>query len=321
MTDSLFVELKQLRRGHGLRSHDVVERIGPHLRQICGISSSDSPAEARGKLTLRITQDCGRLPEPFGYVASVAFALDRGSNRTERRFLHQRVKDLAASFDRDPRTALRRIDQALYMLAELMAGPVRALDTESDSIANAGWYTEHLGVTLHLTDGAVRLIEERRIVATAEELDEIVVSYSFSQAQGNPDTFMELEAVMGFGGELVEERRVGRSHVDFTVRLPEPIGMGQYHDYSIVIASSLLPRSILPYYVVTPWRNLHSLRMRLCFGQDVPKAIWRINGLPPAVLGELETSDDLLSADSLGEVQSEFHQLRLALSYGVGWLY
>lgn len=321
MTDLIFVELKQLRRGHGLRAHDVVERIGPQLRQICGIASTDSPAEARKKLMLKIAEGCGRLPEPFGYAASAAFALDRGSNRTERRFLHQRVKDLAASFDRDPRTALRRIDQALYMLAELMTGSAGETDSESDTIANAGWYTERLAATLHLADGPVRLIEERRIVATAEELDEVVVSYSFSQVQGNPDTSVELEAVMGFGGEIVEERRIGRSHVDFIVRLPEPIGIGQQHDYSITIVSSLSPRSIRPYHIVTPWRPLRSFRMQLCFGHDVPLAIWRINGLPPAVVAELGPSDDLLSADNLGEVQLEFHQLRLALSYGVGWLY
>jgi len=270
---------------------------------------------------LRIAQDCGRLPEPFGYAASVAFALDRGSNQTERRFLHQRVKDLAASFDRDPRTALRRIDQALYMLAELMTGSAEENDFESDSAVNGGWYTESLKATLHLDDGPVRLVEERRIVATADELDEIVFPYSFSRAQNNSDAYAKLSAVMSFGGELVEERRVGRSHVDFIVRLPVPIGMGQSHDCGVAINSSLLPRSIRPYYIVTPWRPLHSFRMQLCFGHDVPQSIWRIDGLPLAVVGELESSDDPLRADSIGEVQLEFHHLRLALSYGVGWLY
>ncbi|WP_305779085.1 hypothetical protein [Nocardia nova] len=318
MMESIFVELKQLRRGHGLRAPDVVERIGPGLCRVCGIAPHDSTAEARRKLALKITQECSRLPEPLGRAAVVALALDNGSNHASRRFLHQRVQQLATTFDRDPRTAIRRIDQAFSMLAELMSESASVEIDDSGAKSDDGWYTESLTATLRLDEDPVRLIEERRIVATADELDEIVLSWSVSADSSCWAEPRRLSAEIAFGGRIIEETLVGRSHADFLMRLPEPIGLGQHHDYTAVISAG--PRqSIRPYYIVTPWRTCKFFRLRIRFGQETPKSIWRINGLPPAAVTDLEPTGDEMQFDSLGEVQLDFHNLRIARSYGIGW--
>ncbi|MGW5922312.1 hypothetical protein ACWFPY_25270 [Nocardia fluminea] len=318
MTDPLFVELKQLRRGHGLLASDVVERAGPALRLACGVSARDSAADARRKLTLKISQECGRLPEPLRQAALVALALDRRSKQTDQRFLHQRVQELAASFDRDPRTAIRRIDHAFSLLAELMTERIEVED--ADATSDDGWYTESLTATLHMDEEPVRVIEERRIVATADELDEIVLSWSVSADSPPSAEARQLSAKVSFGGEIVEKQQVGRSHVDFLMRLPEPIGLGQHHDYAAVITAS--PRqSIRPYYIVTPWRTCKFFRLRIRFGHEMPKSIWRISGRPSAAVTDLEPTGEDIQCDSLGEVQLDFHSLRLARSYGVGWRY
>lgn len=320
MADALFAELKQLRRGHGLQAPDVVSRIGPGLRRACGIAPHDSPAQARQKLILKITHDCGRLPEPLGRAAAAALALDSNSSRGNQRFLHQRVQELAASFDRDPRTAIRRIDQAFSMLAELLSETITAQPDHTNTASDDGWYTESLTATLHLDEDPVRLIEERRIVATADELDEIVFSWSVSADSSSSIEPRHISAEISFGGTIIETTPVGRSHADFLMRLPEPIGLGQHHDYTAVITAS--PRqSIRPYYILTPWRTCKVFRLRIRFGQKTPNLIWRISGLPPAAVTDLEPTTDELAFDRLGEVQLDFYNLRLARSYGVGWRY
>ncbi|WP_147265882.1 hypothetical protein [Nocardia puris] len=228
------------------------------------------------ELALKITEECARLPEPLGRAAVVALALDRESNQTDRRFLRQRVEELAASLDRESRTAVRRIDQAFFMLAESMAETAGTEAQGAQAPSDDGWYTDSLTATLHLDEDPVRLIETRRIVATADELDEIVFSWSVSASSVEP---RQLSAEVTSGGKILEKRTVGRSHVDFRMRLPEPISLSQHHDYTAIIIAGPR-RSIRPYYIVTPWRTCKFFRLRICFGPRTPAEIWRIRGLP-----------------------------------------
>ncbi|MFE6923065.1 hypothetical protein ACFVAV_18695 [Nocardia sp. NPDC057663] len=307
--------MKQLRRGHGLLAPDVVERIGPALRRVCGITGHDSAADVRRKLTMTITEGCSRLPQQLRQAAVAALALDRSSNQPERRFLRQRVQALAATFDRDPRTAARRIDEAFLMLAELLAEKESVLVDICNTTPGDTWYTDSLRATLYLDEDPVRLIEERRIVSTVPELDTIVFSWSVSSDSSEQ---RNISANILSGGSLTETLRIGRSHVDFRMKLAKAIGVGQRHDYSASIV--LGPRdSIRPYYVVVPWRVCRFFRLRIRFGPNCPDKIWRINGLPPVSLEVLDFVGDRVLVDVSGQVELSFFDLQLARSYGVGW--
>lgn len=68
-------ELNELRRGRGLDAADLHQRIGPCLREACGITGADQPVPAREKLVLRLTELCGRLPDDLRLAALAAFGL------------------------------------------------------------------------------------------------------------------------------------------------------------------------------------------------------------------------------------------------------
>ncbi|MEJ7743107.1 MAG: hypothetical protein WKF73_11455 [Nocardioidaceae bacterium] len=91
-----FKELQELRRGRGLDAHDLHGRVGPRIRQACGITETDSPAVVRRKVLLTLTELCSRLPDDLRLAALVALALHQeATNQT----LDRRVAWLADHFD------------------------------------------------------------------------------------------------------------------------------------------------------------------------------------------------------------------------------
>jgi hypothetical protein len=52
---------------------------------------------------------------------------------------------------------------------------------------------------------------------------------------------------------------------------------------------------------------------------SLPRSIWRVDGIPPRALDDFEPTDQLLTADRLGEIAIEFSRLQQGLSYGIQW--
>lgn len=305
-------ELNELRRGRGLAADDLHGRIGPRLRARCSIADVDPAAVARRKLVLRLTELCGRLPEDLRLAALAAFALHE---EAEGQFLDRRIEWLASHFDRDPRTARRRVDEAFKLLAEQLEDQ----GGDSNTYAPSGWYTQSLRAVLRMDRDPPQLTEERRIVATTDELDELVVSLSAPRGAHISDE-ERIRAEMVYGGEIVSGEHVGSGHAQFTVRLPQPLSLGQPHDYSLLFTS--YPRSWMqPYYVLHPLRRCDHFSVRVRFGlTGRPDKIWRLNGVPTRVVDDFKPNDDLLTLDRVGEVGLEFHALREGFSYGLQWL-
>jgi hypothetical protein len=270
-------ELTELRRGRGLDATDLHARVGPRLREACDIGQSDIPAVVRRKLILRLTELCGRLPSDLQLAALVALGLHEEASGE---FLDRRISWLANRFDRDPRTARRRIDDAFRLLGEY-------------------------------------LDEDRCIVAATDELDEIVVALSVPRQAGTNGP--AIEAQMIYGGELVESQQVSPSHARFVVRLPRPLGLGQRHEYGIQFTPYPRPL-LRPYYVLTPLRRCEHFTVRVRFHpQFRPAEVWRLNGLPARVVDDCIPGDDRLSIDNVGDISLEFHALQQGLSYGLQW--
>src|SRR3954463_16135833 len=113
-------ELNELRRGRGLDAADLHQRIGPCLREACGIEDTDQPTAARQKLVPRLTELCGRLPADLRLAALAALGLHE---EAAGEFLDRRISWLASVLDRDPRTARRRIDLAFRPLHQPPPAP------------------------------------------------------------------------------------------------------------------------------------------------------------------------------------------------------
>ncbi|WP_313887686.1 hypothetical protein [Lentzea alba] len=311
----MFNELKEIRRGRGLKADDLHERVGLSLRTACGVTDIDHPALVRRKIILRLTKLSAKLPSDLHLAATVALGLHPDAAGE---FLDQRVAWLANTYDRDPRTARRRVDNAFKILAELLydAG---MRDRKSGSYSPDGWYVESLRGFLRLDQDLPTLTEERRIIAAVDDLDELILSMSAPRHPEIGDEF-KIRAEMVYGGEIVAEEQVSSSHSRFVVRLPAPLTLGQAHNYSIEFTT--YPRHWMrPYYVFTPLRRCEEFSVRVRYGANrAPKHVWRISGLPSKAYEDFVPGDDALTVDRLGDISLEFHDLQQGLSYGLQWL-
>ncbi|MEV6873945.1 hypothetical protein [Amycolatopsis sp. NPDC051128] len=181
------------------------------------------------------------------------------------------------------------------------------------------WYTEKLQSTLRLDLDVPTLTEERTIVAVAHELDEIVIAFSGSRTT-DADPSRSIAAQMVYGGEIVDERRISRSHAEFIVRLPEPLAMGERHTYQVAVENSGPQETMKPFYVLTPRGVCASFGARVKFPVGAyPKQVWRIDGLVAAAVNDLEPQSESIAINNVGEAYAEFHSLELGRSYGIGW--
>jgi hypothetical protein len=107
-------ELRRLTWGPGVRSALIDTRLGPHLRAAWDIAPDASPLTISAVASQHLRALSARLPGNLPTAALTAFGLhpDVQDHSLERRTLW-----LASRLDRDPRTARRRIDTAIDLLA------------------------------------------------------------------------------------------------------------------------------------------------------------------------------------------------------------
>ncbi|WP_250280554.1 MULTISPECIES: hypothetical protein [unclassified Frankia] len=314
--DQMIKELCEIRRGRGLLAEDIHARIGPRLRLSCDISAGDPPSVARRKLVLCLTELCGRLPSDLRLAVLATLALHE---ETDQKFLHERMAWLAKQFGDSTRTARRRMDEGFRMLAEQITGAADTPGGRHNEYVPDGWYVESLKSMLRFDLEVPRLTEERRIVATVDELDEIIASLSVRPGPERGAAEREIHAEMVHGGEIIECHRPGPDYARFVIRLPRPLRLGERHEYAVQFTA--YPREELrPYYLLTPLRRFDRFSLKVRFGAGrLPGKLWRLNGEHPRIADEFTPNDDLLEVDSIGEVQTEFFSLRQGLRYGVQW--
>jgi len=309
VTPSTYDELMAIHRGRGMLADDVTDRIGDRLRIASGVTRADSPATVRRKVAGRLIELCGRLPGDVRISVLAALALHR---LADHQFVQDRMTWAARQINRDhPRAAVRRMKVGFRILAEQLDELV------ADPSMSQGWHTGSLRAVLRMDVDPPELMEERTIVASADDLSEIEIRISAPGNGAAADS--PISATLVHGGEIVREERVARSHRKFVVRLPKPLSAGDRHEYGVRFAA--YPRALMrPYYVLTPLQPCAAFSVRVRFGAAAaPERIWRVDGIPPRALDDYEPSDGELVADRLGEVTLDFARLQQGLSYGVRW--
>jgi hypothetical protein len=309
---SMLNELKALRRGRGLHGPDVGGQIGPLLSAVSGIRDDTDPTQRRTRVIAKLESTLMYLPDEQEVAARVALGLHP---EAQSRFLSERMTWLANAMDRNQRTAARRVDDALSLLAErLVAGIGDDAGPEND-FAPAGWYVEYQQATVMLHHDPVRVHEVRRVRATRDGLSELTVSWSVSQVPGN-----ELVAEMVFGGDLEKDEANSRaSYWTGRIRLPRPLRAGEEHTCELILTT--LPRShFQPYFVLSPFRRCDEFVLRTKFSPDHrPEEVWALNRVPFAYVNENQPVGDLLDADGANEITRRFTSLAEGFSYGVRW--
>jgi hypothetical protein len=277
----LVTDLKALRKGRGLYVNNVGERVGHTLRDLCGVTEQDGPGEIRVRVAQRLEHLAVDLPEDLRMAALAAFGMIPAARHP---LYQERVSWIAQKIGRDPRTARRRIDDAIHQLAQLACTPLRLRGAPEPA---AGWHTVTTRVFLTLEGPATEAIEHHRIVAAQDDLREVELATVF----GHP-------AVLN-GGTLRGS----------TLVLPTPLPAGESHEFWVRSRNPVRPRQ----FVYVPRRRCDYLELRVHFDcARLPRVVSRLQGRPPRDKGRL-------ALNKAGEVKAIFHDLTRGMAYGARW--
>src|SRR5829696_2940044 len=238
-SQSLLAELKAIRRGLGLYQPDLAARLGPGLREACGVADQDPAETVRRKVVTRLRDAAAMLPGDLSVSALAALGLHPEVRDLAR--LQDRVGWLAARLRRDVRTARRRMDEACGMLAEIAAAGEAGRRT-------GGWNLVTAQAMLVLDAGAPYAVERRVVVAEHDGIDQLVLRRSVPPDAAGP---ADVQAQVLFGGLLGTKEWDTATRFRLVLHLPVPLRAGDRHEYCILWRNPP-DRRMRPYYVFTP---------------------------------------------------------------------
>lgn len=299
-------ELRRLRKGRGVLAPDVDTLAGNALRALCGISAQDPAPVIRQKLTTELSRLAETLQPDMRLAALVALAIHPDAQQT---LLTDRVEWLATAIGRQTRTARRRADDAIELLAQ--AAENRPHDE--------GWYVEKFDARLRLDTSAPQVVERRTIVATRDGVDAIVPGLSLPRDREDSRVLHDVSASLLYGGELVQREQPSESFFRFTIALPAPLRSGQTHEYAMQL--NVPPgQPMRPHYVFTPHRRTDRFSVLIKFDRaNPPRAVWLVSHVPMRMVDDATPCGELLSVDANGEIRAEFKEMVQGFGYGVQW--
>jgi hypothetical protein len=218
-------EFARLRRGPGLNGHRLGERIGPHVRGLCGLPPDAADSDARRRMTTTIELLAGTLPDDDQLAIEIALGM-----RAEARFalLRDRVDVLARRLYCEERTARRRIERAFARLADEAMAYSRTID-----VTGKGWRVRRLEALLRLDGPAAELTERRTIVATRSGLQRISGRFSLPRSSDRSPCPVQLSADVVQGARLESWERQGEAHFHFMLRIPRTLKDGEELTYTM----------------------------------------------------------------------------------------
>jgi hypothetical protein len=312
--EALAGELRFLRKGRGVRHPSVLKRIGPQVRTLCGIEEPDTAATARTKVHARLTGLLRTEPDEVQLAVSVALALHPEAGQ---RTLADREFWLAQRQHYEQRTARRRIDDAFEVLVQAAA---RAEDTREDSVHAApdGWWVQSLEALLRLDIVGPELTERRRVIFAQNNVERIACLFSVPKPCRAPAA-PEVSVEVLYGGQIGARERPSAQHFRYLINLPRRFRKGEIHEYGMVFRFPP-DRPMAPHYVLLPLTACESFDLTVRFHPNqVPPAVWQLNGVPPRMIDDDEPVGAMLRPDRFGELRLAFRDLRQGRAYGVKW--
>ncbi len=311
LTKRVADEIRLLRKGRGLQAGDLDSRFGPLMRELAG---SGDAAARRQALVAEISRCSAQLPAD--YRTAVEISLGLSAETMQEPYLSGRVSRLARQIDRDPRTALRRIDQAEQRLAELIATELRRRRGRIAEAPN-GWYLEEFRTLLRLDTPTVEAREDRRIVSTRENLTEVMAWFDVPRDPGQPRPDLQMEIL--YGGRLIHREQSSRNGFQLMVQLPRALQPGEEHQYGVILR---MPRAMLvrPHYILTPECQCNNFDLTVRFDPArLPAWVRRVDGETVRMFEHPHPTEDLVPLDAVGEAHQDFHDLAMYLGYGLQW--
>jgi hypothetical protein len=304
--ESLTAELKLIRRGLGLYHPDLARRLGPGLREVCGITA-DEP-DLRGKVITRLRTAVRTLPAGLGTALLAALNVHPDARGLAK--LEDRVDWLATRLHRDARTARRRMDESAAMLAETLAAgrPGRRA-----ALPSSGWHIATAQSVLVLDTDSPTAVERRVVVAEHDGLDQLVLARTVPPSGG------DIHPQMLFGGTLGVKEWDSDSRFRLVLDLPVTLRTGDRHEYSILWRNPP-GHPMRPHYVLTPVLRVDHFDLHVRFDRErPPDVVHRVSDSFHRDLDEPPREQDRVELDGAGEVHLEFRDLAPGHGYGARW--
>jgi hypothetical protein len=252
------------------------------------------------------------MPAELRRAAELAFALDPAHSYL---LLDRRLDQLCRELSCQPRTARRRIDEAVAWLVRAAAAEAPAASADPGQ----SWYLRSFQALLRLDTPTPELYEKRDIVAV-HAIDQITVKFSLPRQPGRADIAHDVFTDVLFGARIRDVvRSNGGQCFELTLGLPERLSPGQAHE---VFLHYRLPehQPMREHYVFQPLTSCAECVVRVRFPPDgAPAAIWRLDGVPPRAVDDPAPGGERLALDAVSELQLTFPRPEQGHAYGVAW--
>jgi hypothetical protein len=309
-------ELRMLRKGRGLLERELPRRVGNQLADLCKITDRDDTALIRERLGSTVVNLARDLPPDLRLAVAAALAIDPG---VQHRFLNERVSWLAGQLHCDGRTARRRIDHGFDLLVESALRQHGTGQSDVSKQRQDEYEVELFRAILNLDTPTPELREERTIVATADDVAEVVVPLSLPRMSPDASAPHDVFASVVHGGRIVAREEPADNHFRFTVEFPRPLHKGETHKYDVAFR---LPAGqvMSPHYAVVPFRTCQAFELIVRFALDgLPRSAWLLDGVFPRLIDSRRPNDRPLTPDPVGEIHLRFENPRRGLGYGLAW--
>lgn len=311
--DEVRAELRRLCRGWATRRTRLHDHIGGNVCEWATVSARVSDDDARLRISRALDRlSADELPSSDKLIIGAAMALRPDFHFSS---LRTRTEVLAERLTVSPRTARRRIGEALDRLAHLIANAIDPNDLES------GWALDHMGALVRLDGAEPEMIEQRTITATRAGLRRISARFSLAREPPAACEAREVDAQVLQGARIVEEHRDGKGHFRHVLELPHSLDRGEALTYTMAYRV-VDGRPIRPYFAMVPTVECGAfdVRIRFAAGRE-PRAVWLVDRVHYQALADLTTpSAPALELDGAGEVRAVFANLRPGFGYGIAWL-
>lgn len=182
-----------------------------------------------------------------------------------------------------------------------------------------GWYTESVQAHLSLDTPTPEAFERRVVVATCDGLAHIPVAFSVPRLDDGPAADHGLDVAVVQGGRLELREHPYESFFQQRLVLPSPLPAGARHMYELRLR---IPpaQPMAPHFVHVPLTRSERFSLRVRFDPaNPPRAVWRLAGVPTAVIYQQVPGTSVLRPDGRGTVAVEFEDMRVGYGYGLCW--
>jgi hypothetical protein len=312
----LVAEFAELRRGWGVSSNVLGDRVGVNLARLAGVPPEAGNQEVRRRILALVERLLRGSSEEDRLAVRIALGIDPDARLSQ---LTARTQELAGRLHCSERGARRKIARAFALLAQVGAAELGApYDPEADP--DVGWYVRRFEAILRLDGECPEVTEQRTIVARWDGLRRISARFSVPRRGEIPLGLDELAVETHFGARIKSREQQSESHFRFILDLPRPLRRDEEHEYEIVFR---LPPGwpMIPHYAFVPLITCESFRLRVRFDPACPPAaIWRLDGLAQRALDGRKTPGEPLRLDAHGEATLQFDRLEQGFAYGIEWL-